>query len=45
MNFKLFYKQLKIKVMNIKRPIQVNSLLGATTFMAFFPGKNSVLET
>lgn len=31
--------------MNIKRPIQINAFLGAITFMAFFPGKNSVLET
>lgn len=31
--------------MNIKKLIQINTLLCAIIFTAFFPGKNYVLET
>lgn len=44
-NCKLFCKQQKIKVMNLKRAIGRNALPDAISFMALFPGKNSVLET
>lgn len=43
MTCKLFYKHWKNKVMNIKRSIQINALLGS--IMAFFPSKDSILET
>lgn len=43
-NCKLFCKQWKIKVMNIKRPIQINAFLGAVTSAALFPGESFILE-